>query len=197
MRVPAAMTLALAALGACAAQPPREPPASTEAPALREIALKNPGFEEPATARPCPSGWDCTMHADPKSFRFFLDERSPASGKASLCIEPAGKEPWALASQGVFDIAALRGARVRFSAAIRVEGVAGDGAGPYVMARGASFAHDKRLVSGTRGWQRIAVEIEVPAGAPFIELGVALDGRGRVCADDVRLEVVRDPKSPV
>ena len=87
------------------------------------------------------------MHADPTSFRFFHDESAPAAGKASLCIEPAGKEPWGMASQGVFDIVPLWGARVRFSAAIRVEAVTGDGAGPFVVARGATLAHDKRLAS--------------------------------------------------
>jgi hypothetical protein len=195
MRAAVALALAASQVGACAST--QSPPSSPQPPALRTIALKNPGFEDPNTARPCPVGWDCTMHNDPKSFRFFHDQAAPASGKASLCIEPAGKEPWALASQGVFDIAPLRGARVRFSAAIRVDAVSGDGAGPYVTARGAALAYDKRLVSGTQGWQRIAVEIEVPAGAPFIELGVALDGRGRVCVDDTLLEVIRDPKSPV
>ena len=123
--------------------------------------------------------------------------QSPASGKASLCIEPTGKEPWGIASQGVFDIVPLRGARVRFSAAIRVEGVTGEGAGPYVMARGATLAHDKRLVNGTQGWQRISVEIDVPAGAPLIEVGVSLEGRGRACLDDALFEVIRDPKNPV
>lgn len=191
MRARATSALVIAALlaGACATP---SPPA-----VMRAIALKNPGFEDPATTRKCPVGWDCTMHADPNSFRFFHDEAAPAAGKASLCIEPAGKEPWGIASQGVFDIKALYGARVRFSAAIRVEGVIGDGAGPYVMARGAGLAHDKRLVNGTHGWQRISVEIEVPEAAPFIELGVALEGRGRVCLDDVLLEVVQVPKSPV
>lgn len=186
----AALTLAALAAAACATSP--APP-----PAARVIALKNPGFEDPPIARPCPGGWDCTMHADPHSFRFFHDGNA-ASGKASLCIEPAGREPWGLASQGVFDIQGLYGARVRFSAAIRVEGVTGDGAGPYVMARvGRDLAHDKTLITGTQGWRRIAVEIEVPKGAPFIELGVSLEGRGRVCLDDALLEVIQEPKKPV
>ena len=198
LRLPALAGIALT-IGACASQPVPVPaaPAVAAPSVLRVIPLKNAGFEEPATARACPTGWDCTMHANPQAFRFFLDGSAPASGKASLCIEPSSPEPWGLASQGVFDIAALRGARVRFSAAIRLEGVTGDGAGPYVMARGVALAHDKRLLTGTHGWQRIAVEIEVPAGAPFIELGVALEGRGRVCLDDALLEVVQAPKSPV
>ncbi len=191
MSLPAiALALAAGLLAACAA-PPRAPAA------VRAIALKNPGFEDPARSRPCPVGWDCTMHADPKSFRFFHDEATPASGTASLCIEPAGKEPWGIASQGVFDIAMLRGARLRFSAALRVDAVIGDGAGPYIMARGTTLAHDKRLVNGTHAWQRVAVEIDVPEGAPFIELGVVLEGRGRACLDDALLEVIRAPKSPV
>ena len=190
-RTRAALGFVTVLSGACASSPPAAPSVA------RAIALKNPGFEEPAAARPCPVGWDCTMHNDPKSFRFFHDEAAPASGKASLCIEPAGKEPWGMASQGVFDIVPLRGARVRFSAAVRVDAVTGDGAGPFVTARGATVAYDKRLASGTRGWQRMAVEIEGPAGAPFIELGVVLEGRGRVCLDDVLLEVIRDPKTPV
>ena len=192
MTIRAAILAAPIAAAACASAPAPVPEAA------RAVALQNPGFEDPNIARPCPVGWDCTMHADHRSFRFFHDQAAPAAGKASLCIEPVGKEPWGLASQGVFDIAALAGARVRFSASIRVEGVTGDGAGPFVMARvGRDLAHDKRLITGTHGWQRIAVEIEVPKGAPFIELGVSLEGRGRVCLDDALLEVVREPKKPV
>ena len=82
----AALPLALtASMIACASTP--TPPAT---PALRTIALKNPGFEDPAVTRPCPVGWDCTMHNDPTSFRFFHDVATPASGKASLCIEHTG-----------------------------------------------------------------------------------------------------------
>jgi len=191
MRAPLVCAIATVLAAACATEgvPARE--------TVRAIALRNPGFEQPAAARPCPVGWDCTMHADPNSFRFFLDETAPAAGRASLCIEPAGKEPWGIASQGVFDVLPLAGARVRFSAAIRVEEVTGEGAGPYVLARGAVLAHDKVLVKGTQGWRRVAVEIEVPAGAPFIEVGVTLEGRGRACLDDALLEVVHVPKKPV
>ena len=193
MRMRTALAFAGVAVvaGACAAE---GPPARE---VVRAIALKNPGFEDSTSARPCPVGWDCTMHADPNSFRFFLDEAAPAAGRASLCIEPAGKEPWGIASQGVFDVLPLAGARVRFSAAIRVDGVTGNGAGPYLMAKGAVLAHDQVLLKGTAGWRRIAVEIEVPAGAPLIEFGVTLEGRGRVCLDDALLEVVHVPKIPV
>jgi hypothetical protein len=190
-RGPGSLAILACLAGACTAPAPSPFAASV-------IALKNPGFETPANpGRECPMGWDCTMHADPHSFRFFHDEVSPAAGKASLCIEPAGKEPFGMASQGVFEIAALRGARLRFSAAIRVEDVTGDGAGPFIIAQGAPLVHDQRRITGTHGWQRLAAEIEVPVQAQLIEIGVALEGRGRVCLDDVLLEVVQVPKSPV
>ena len=80
MRRASAAAAALAtALAGCATP---EPP-----PAANAIALKNAGFEtDPHPERPCALGWDCTMHADPRSFRFFHDERAPASGKRSFCV---------------------------------------------------------------------------------------------------------------
>ena len=165
------------------------------------VALRNPGFEdEPNPGRACPIGWDCTMHADPHSFRFFQDETSPHLGKRSLCFEPMKKEPWGVASQGVFDLHQMRGARVRFSVAVRLEAVTGGGAGPYAVAQGgggAVIAHAQRLLQGTLGWQRVEVDLAVPQNASLVEVGVSLEGRGRVCLDDARLEIVRQSKSPV
>ena len=176
-------------------------PAGSSAQPPVAIVLRNPGFEdEPNPGRACPIGWDCTMHADPGSFRFFQDEASPFRGKRSLCVEPVKKEPWAVASQGVFDLAKIRGGRVRFSIAVRLEAVAGDGAGPYAAAQGgngAVIAHAKRLLQGTQQWQRVEVELAVPENASLIEVGVTLEGRGMVCLDDARLEILRTSKSPV
>jgi hypothetical protein len=140
------------------------------------------------------------MHADPDSFRFFHDETAPAQGKRSLCIEPLKQEPWAAASQGLFDMAQLRGARVRFSAKVRLDAVTGNGAGPFVSAQGtggAVVARESRLLQGTQGWQRVEVEMDVPPGTTLVEVGVTLEGRGRVCLDDARLEIHRVGKSPV
>jgi hypothetical protein len=145
-------------------------------------------------------GWDCIMHAGADSFRFFNDETAPARGNRSLCIEPLTREPWAVASQGVFDIAQLRGSRVRFSVAVRLDAITGDGAGPFALAQdghGAVIAAASRLLRGTQGWQRVEVELDVPSAATLVEVGVSLEGRGVVCLDDARLELVGTPKSPV
>lgn len=182
-------------LAGCAAQEPASPAASAAA----AIALKNPGFETGSDPqRPCAQGWDCTMHADPNSFRFFHDERSPALGKRSFCIEPITREPWALVTQGIHN-PAFRGSVVRLSMAVRVDGVSGKGAGPWILIQtpGGGKVHEQKLVNGTRAWQRVEVEVAVPANAQIIEVGATLEGPGRACLDEVRLEVVPEKKNPV
>jgi hypothetical protein len=163
------------------------------------IVLKNPGFETASDPqRACALGWDCTMHADPQSFRFFHDDKSPAAGKRSFCIEPVRAEPWALVTQGIHQ-PSFRGAKVRFSIAVRVEGASGSGAGPWVLIQppAGRNIHRQQLVNGTQGWQRVAVEVDVPADAQIIELGATLEGAGRACFDDARLELVAGSKNPV
>ncbi|MGZ5661463.1 MAG: hypothetical protein ACXWG6_08865 [Usitatibacter sp.] len=182
------------ALCACAASPDVAVPVPA-----RPVAIRNAGFEAaPLADRGCPSGWYCTMHADPHSFRYFHDESAPLHGRRSLCIEPVTREPWALLSQDV-DITELRGATLRFSVAVRADSIDGDGAGPYALARshaGAAIAQDKVLTKSSGGWRRMAVEITVPKESLGVEVGVALEGRGRVCADDSVLEIVRSGETP-
>jgi hypothetical protein len=188
-----AIAAALATVLAGCAAP--SPPAS----AANTIALKNPGFEsDPDPSRPCALGWDCTMHANPQSFRFFHEERAPARGKRSFCMEPLTGEPWALVTQGIHE-PPFRGAMVRLSLAVRVEGASGNGAGPWILIQvnGGRDIHRQTLVNGSHGWQRVSVEIAVPANARIIEVGATLEGGGRACFDDFRLEVVPTLKNPV
>ena len=140
------------------------------------------------------------MHAGGDSFRFFDDETAPAQGKRSLCFEPLTREPWAAANQGLFDIAQMRGSRVRFSVAVRLDAITGNGAGPFASAQdghGVVIARASRLLRGSQGWQHVEVEMDVPPAAALVEVGVALEGRGRVCLDDARLEILGAIKSPV
>ena len=184
MRGAIAATLLLA--GCATATPPAGPAA------LRSIALRNAGFEEvPAASSRCAASWACSMHADPDSFRFFHDVAAPAAGARSLCIERVRKEPWAVATQVVRD-PSLAGQRVRFTALMRVESVEGPGAGPWALAHGphGTLAHRQNLVGRTDGWQPLSVELAVPASTQALEVGATLEGGGRVCFDEARLDVL-------
>jgi hypothetical protein len=150
--------------------------------------VRNPGFEaDMAPGRRCAPAWDCTMHNNPEAFRFWLQESGAAAGRRSFCVERVADEPWALVTQG-FHTPALRGQRLRLSMAVRVEAANGDGAGPWILAQGRPPASARKLVRGTRGWERVAIELSVPADATVVEVGATVEGPGKACFDDVRLE---------
>jgi hypothetical protein len=167
------------------------------------VTLVNGGFEAdfPRNSN-CPAEWGCVMHADPHSFRFYLDETAPKNGKRSLCIEPLKREPSARASQFLLD-QSWQGARIRFSVDIRVENMGtrdGMGGGPFITVQGGSgqvLATKSNLVKGPPGWQRMEAELTAPSGGFVLEFGIGLVGPGRVCADDARLEIQQVSKSPV
>ncbi|HYC35200.1 MAG TPA: hypothetical protein VEC19_02175 [Usitatibacter sp.] len=182
---------------ACAAAAPERAPVRAKGEPLKEsqvVALRNAGFEEPA--RPgenCAIHWACTMHADPSAFSFRLEAASPAQGRQSLCIERVKPEPWALVTHGLQD-PALRGKRVRFSIALRVDAADGNGAGPFILVHGpqGNLAHDERLVKSTQGWQRMSVDFAVGTTARLVEVGATMQGGGRACIDDARVEILED-----
>jgi len=207
---PSKVLLACLLLAACQAPPPATvaPVTAVRAPGPAgpknfapqgAFALRNPGFELEAVAGGrCARSWHCTMHADPNSFRFFLDESQVAGGKQAFCVEPVTKEPWALLTQGILD-KSLNGARVRFTLAVRVDNVAGEGAGTWaqVALRNGRKPTFKEFAKGTRGWQDQSVEFEVADDAVTVEVGAMLRGTGRACFDNARLEVLRPGKNPV
>ena len=207
---PGNILLACMLVAACAAPPPAPVAPVTAARAAAPagpkhfapqgpFALRNPNFElEKVTDGRCAKLWNCTMHADPNSFRFFIDDSQAAEGRQSFCIEPVKKEPWALVTQGIRD-RSLNGARVRFTLAVRVDNVAGEGAGTWAQVAPASGRKPtfRELAKGTRGWQDQSVEFEVPEDAVTVEVGAMLRGTGRACFDNARLEVLRPGKNPV
>jgi len=177
--------LGLAGLIGCAAGAYAPAPPNAAA-----IALRNAGFEEaPQAAERCPVQWGCTMHANPNSFRFVLDESAPAEGKRSLCIERVTPEPWAVASQAV-PAQALRGRKLRFSLAMRAEALGGPGAGLWFIVNGPQgmLLDGKGIAMLGNRWEARTIEFQVPPQAIEIEVGATLEGSGRVCIDDARLE---------
>jgi hypothetical protein len=190
--------LAIPLLAGCAsaAGRPDAIPISREVPrvALPTLAIRNAGFEAPPRSpNYCADRWDCSVHADPNSFMFTVDGRQAPEGSQVLCVERSGKEPWATVTQGVHD-AALAGAQLRLTMMMRLEGVDGEGAGPWMVLHGPSgrmLKHDQKLRKSTQGWERVSMDIEVLPGTEVVEVGATLEGPGRACIDDVRLEVVK------
>jgi hypothetical protein len=186
-----ALIVSAALLAACAAP---GGPAPSQAPAARPAAVagvalptvQNPGFEEPGVEA-CVARWQCSAHVSVASFRFFVANDVPATGRGSLCIERTGNEPWALVTQG-FHTTALRGQRVRLSMAVRAQSLEG-GAGPWIQSQGGR-AHAMKLVKATNGWERVAVDLAVPTESNLVVVGATLEGPGRACFDDVRLELL-------
>jgi hypothetical protein len=182
--------------------------ATAPVPKATPLAVLNAGFE--ADSPPdtnCTTDWGCVMHADPRSFRFFIDEKAPASGKRSLCIEPITRQPYGKAVQSRHDFQVWGGALVRVSLSVRLENVTGPGAGPILVAhdgggmaarpRASYVRYSEKLVNGTSGWQRVETELVIPPETVSIEFGALLQGAGRACFDDVHLEFLPAPKSPV
>lgn len=192
--------LAIAAwVSACAAAAPADRtrvPAKIEPErAVQPVSLKNAGFESPwRGGERCAASWGCTMHSDPDSFRFAIDATAPAEGKQAFCIERVRNEPWALVTQALDD-PSLRGKRLRFSIAVRVERSEGGGTGPWVVVQGpmGNLFHQEKPLAASDGWQRTTIEFPVGATAQVIEVGATMVGGGRACVDDARLEIVSGP----
>ncbi|MEO7744487.1 MAG: hypothetical protein ABIR98_16235, partial [Usitatibacter sp.] len=194
MRIALFCLVAAAAMAACAADPPSADARAAKAEEKnqsRAVALNNPGFEKaPRKSERCPEGWHCTMHSDPDSFVFRIEALDGAQGKQALCVERVTHEPWALVTQALPG-ASLHGTKLRFSLSVRIDRADGAGAGPWAVVHGATgnLVHEERLLTATKGWERIAVEFPVGAQAQIVEVGATMQGGGRVCFDEARLEI--------
>lgn len=180
----------VAAAPAAAAPEAVAPPAAPAAPGL----LKNADFEaSPNARRDCPPSWWCSMHSDPKSFKFEVATQPHSRGRF-LRVSRVKNEPWAIATQTV-KAAALKGRRVRLSASVYAEALEGK-AGPFILLQGTSgvaLSREATLLERGPGWRRATVEIDVAESAELVMLGLRMQGDGWVGFDDV--EVVVLPKA--
>jgi hypothetical protein len=134
------------------------------------------------------------------------DEPSPTDGRTVAIARQAA--PWRWGAGVLAQRVAAgpwRGRRLRFSAAIRTT-AEGLGAGAQIYIRASSLpAHEPGggAVLGTMAdrpvrspqWSRYAVEVEVPAQAGTIEIGLVATGNGSAWFGDLELEAV-DPTMP-
>ncbi len=170
-----------------AAEPaPQAPAAPGAALAGTRLPVRNADFEaEPLPRRNCPPTWWCTMHADPNAYRFRVESDSSGRGRY-LEVTRLTPEPWALVTQGV-PAAGLAGRRIRLSVLVNAEKLEGS-AGPMLIFQGAGgrvIGHEMSLIPRGSGWRRTSTEIDVPAGAELVEIGLKVEGGGTVGFDDV------------
>ncbi|HSN21053.1 MAG TPA: hypothetical protein VLS49_10255, partial [Usitatibacter sp.] len=88
----------------------------------------------------------------------------------------------------------LRGRHLRFSVDAKLVEVTGRGAGAVVTAHdghGNRLLSKERIMTGTHDWQTLVVDFDVPAEAAEVDVGGVLEGRGRLCLDNARVEVTR------
>lgn len=89
---------------------------------------------------------------------------------------------------------AYRGRRIRLTGYVRTESVDG-AAGLFARVDGREVTRTSdymlnRALSGTHGWRRQTIVLDVPRDAVGITLGFYLTGAGRIWVDDMALETV-------
>ena len=164
----------------------------------RPLKLRNAAFDDPPEpARNCARGWFCSMHADPRSFRF---EVVPSDGEGRhLRVTRVTNEPWALASQTV-PVEGLGGSRLRLSVRVQAESLQGV-AGPMILLKdgsGGTVKIAKGLVKPAQGWRRASVDVEIDVpGVRVVEAVLLVEGGGTTLFDDAALEVLIPNTQPV
>jgi len=141
-----------------------------------------------------PKGWLLAGSA-PADYETGVDRKVSHAGKASGFLRAKEMPKGFGTLMQMFKPDAFRGKRVRLSAWVKSQQVAG-WAGVWMRVDGddkAPLAFDNmqnRPIKGTSGWQKYEVVLDVADKATAIAFGILLDGAGAVWIDDIRFEVV-------
>jgi erythromycin esterase-like protein len=130
--------------------------------------------------------------------RSFLEKRDPAwadsvGSLARAMLRARQARAQAVVAKAEFPARAAAGHHVRFSGWIRTRDVT-DYAGLWwrADAEGGTVAFDNmehQNVAGTRGWQRYALELDVPAHTDTIAFGALMVGTGAAWFDSLAIEI--------
>lgn len=158
--------------------------------------------EKSPDEKPLPKGWanftPANAHSD--DYVMNLDMTEKHSGKASAHIKmiAAKSEGFSTLSQAV-GAENYRGKRVRLSAFVKAMDVE-HGALWFRVDTSENVVGfdnmDKRPITGSTGWGKYQIVLDVPQDALVMPFGFMLIGKGDLWADDFQLEIV-GPDVPV
>ena len=147
-------------------------------------ALPDPGFEAARKGEP-PDGWSVSSRPGQLEYRATVSDVNCASGKQCVVVERTKGE----GRNGVGTAAVLldatthRGRKIRVTASVRVEGK-DPGAKAFLVALTRLDAADFAEAPGA-SWKKVHVDVDVPAEADLILIGLSVTGAARGVIDDI------------
>jgi hypothetical protein len=144
-----------------------------------------------------PTGWGMVGQATASTAKYLVGRTADAHGGATA-LALIGSDSLNVQFAGVGQPVRAdnyRGKRVRFTAWVRSENVAGNLAGLWmrVDGPGATQAFDNSAthsIKGTSAWHQVEIILDVPADAIGITFGFLMRGQGFIAVDDMKWEVI-------
>jgi len=158
-----------------------------------EIALVNPGFEVPMQGEDIP-GWTQLQHAGIAAYEMSIDRKIFHGGKQSFRMKRIAEQMYGLLEQTVPAVG-VGGKDIELSAMLRSEGVGKQGwrlSVNFMSGSGNILTQaNSTIVIGTKKtWQKVVLLAKAPAGTTSISVGLLLQDKGTIWADDIRLRTV-------
>lgn len=171
----------------------RNAPTTDAGPDLSLATLAPPRSEDHFL--PPPTKWLALGESNFQLCDAGVDAKMLAAGQRNLSI--ACKVPVRAYLRQAFESPRWWGKRVRFSAWVktenvepRAEGAGQPGAALYLSASDTNGPVYNSVVTGTTEWTYHELVADIPAGAPYIPIGLSLVGTGQVWARDLKFEEV-------
>lgn len=165
----------------------------------KEIKLKNPGFEEPATEHDVISGWRTSQHSGEDSYEFTTVGDIYFKGKRSFRLTRIREQIYGSLDQSL-PATGMLGRKIEYRFQMRAENVGPGGFFPYVNLTGRSGDLIDQIrgevVTGTVDkWTTVKVTLTVPDYVHHVVLGMLLMDSGTVWADEASLRIVDDAEA--
>jgi hypothetical protein len=139
----------------------------------------------------------------PDRYHVELDKNELRNGHPTLCLSSTAKIPpggWGSYDRNDRTCENWNGKRVRMTGWMKAEGVTAP-SGLTMRALGPNFqtlkrdsSFPNRPVRGTSGWLKYSITLDVPENAQGVDLGLVMNGGGKIWLDDVSFEVVAPGK---